>query len=250
MKLLLPFFSLLLFLVSCIQQESTTHVLSANQTDNMAELPVKKEKILGTYTGDFNGSPVAITLRYLAAGRISGYNVHKGLKRNLTGTINLKNNVLHLQLTEPGTNPYDGSFDLELDTVTWTGNGKWTPLKKGEVVSFKFSRADDWARGGYLYTPFLDSLQNTIELKPDGSCVYNLLVNDTLATAQQITLRGNYHIDKDSTVRIFWQKNEIIPSGKSLLHIFIVSIGSSEGQDDFYQYGLRGPGFSFQQNID
>src|SRR5829696_6629260 len=79
-------------------------------------LPVAPEKVKGTYIGDFKGSPIAITLNYVSDNHASGYNIHKGLTRNVSGTVEASENGLHLVLEEPGNNQYDGKFDLVIDT--------------------------------------------------------------------------------------------------------------------------------------
>ena len=106
----------------------------------LVSLPIAPEKLKGTYTGDFKGSPIAITLNYISDTHVSGYNVHKGLTRNVTGTIEPTPFGLHLVLNEPGNNQFDGKFDFVIDTTNWLAKGKWTPIKKGEETSFELKK--------------------------------------------------------------------------------------------------------------
>lgn len=164
----------------------------------LATLPIAPEKIKGTYIGDFKGSPIAITLNYVGDRHASGYNVHKGLTRNVSGTIEATANGLHLVLEEPGNNQYDGKFDLVIDTVKWNGKGTWKPFKKGEDASFSFAKQMGASEEEQWGITFTDSLQNYITLKPDGSCTYNYLT-DTTKTGQELTVRGNYSKEKIPT---------------------------------------------------
>jgi hypothetical protein len=207
------------------------------------DLPVAKEKIRSTFTGDFKGSPIAITFRYLSGNRISGYNIHKGLKRNVTGTIALSGSQLHIELSEPGTNPYDGYFDLWIDTLSWRGRGRWKPMEKGEDVSFTFRKQDapDYDNAN-IFSYYEDSLRNSIELKEDGFCLYHYIVDS--ATQQQALVRGNFKLEKDSTLNIFWQKNDVFPSGRSTFRMRRLPV---EIEDDFWVLGIVGEGRAFTQ---
>src|SRR5688572_14078880 len=97
-----------LWLTACNDQKTEPPVAVKGKT--LVTLPVNPDKVEGTYIGDFKGSPIAITLNYVSDKHVTGYNVHKGLTRNVSGTIEAKEDGLHLQLSEPGNNPYDGVF--------------------------------------------------------------------------------------------------------------------------------------------
>jgi hypothetical protein len=207
-------------------------------------LPVSPEKVKGVYKGNFKGSPISIVLNYVSNRHASGYNVHKGLMRNLAGTIRFDNDKLHLELAEPGNNPSDGLFVLQLDTASWKGQGNWKPLKKGQPTSFSFGKDQKPAfEDGYGLT-FVDSLSNSIMLRHDGSAVYSYL-SDTTDTGQQLTIRGNYQRTKN-TITIYWQKNAVFPSGKSVFKLFSEKPYPDE---DFIQQSLKGDDGVFSELI-
>lgn len=208
---------------------------------SLVSLPVSPDKVKGTYIGDFKGSPIAITLSYVSDNHASGYNVHKGLTRNISGTIEATTNGLRLQLSEPGNNQYDGKFDLFIDTVNWHGKGTWKPFKKGDDASFEFRKQvapDEEDQYGMTFT---DSLQNYITLKPDGSCTYTYLT-DTTKTGQEFTVRGNYVKDK-KTLTVYWQKNDVFPQ-KSVFKLIETKPYKDE---DFVERALKGEGRLFTQ---
>jgi hypothetical protein len=232
------------FLISCTENKKAEEASPIIKGKTLAALPVSPEKIKGTYIGDFKGSPIAITLNYVSDNHASGYNVHKGLTRNISGTIEATEKGLRLQLTEPGNNQYDGKFDLVIDTSNWSGKGAWTPLKKGENTSFNFKKKVVASEEEQYGITFSDSLMNYITLKPDGSCTYTYLT-DTTNTGQEVTIRGNYTKDKKA-VNIFWEKNDVFPQ-KSVFKWIETKISE---EDDYREKSLKGEGRLFTQMWD
>lgn len=235
----------LLIIISCNNKQDDQFI-TAVKGKTLIEIPVVSDKIIGNYTGDFKGSPISIILNYVYGGHASGYNIHKGLKRNITGTIELENNQLHLQLEEPGNNPFDGKFDLFIDTATWKGKGNWKPLKKGDEVNFTFQkqhRDSSTADIDPFESIYMNEGGDYIELYTNGSCTYSYLTDST-KTGQSISVRGNYSFSKDSTLTIFWAKNDIFPSGKST---YKLKMDHPDDQSDFRVMTIKGGGKTFTQ---
>src|SRR5690349_17627130 len=107
-----------LYIFSC--QEAPREEAPLVKAQTLVALPLPPEKIKGIYSGSFKGSPISLVLNFVSHRHASGYNVHKGLTRNLSGTVEFRSGRLHLSLAEPGNNIYDGQFDLEIDTARWT----------------------------------------------------------------------------------------------------------------------------------
>ena len=229
-------------LASCTDAETKKEVAVKGKT--LATLPIAPDKVKGTYTGDFNGSPISITLNYVSHNHASGYNVHKGLTRNISGTIEAAADGLHLQLSEPGNNQYDGKFELVIDTAKWTGKGTWKPLKKGEDASFTFKKQAPLKEDAQYGMTLMDTLGNYITLKPDGSCLYSYLA-DTTETGQQLTVRGNYTKEK-AVVTVYWQKNEVFPQ-KS---VFKLIEARPYKDEDYVERSLKGEGKLFTEMYD
>ncbi|NTS40913.1 hypothetical protein HRG84_08335 [Flavisolibacter sp. BT320] len=230
------FFTGLFF--SCQQNPQTEVAQVKGKT--LPTLPLAPEKVKGTYSGDFKGSPISLVLNYVSHQHASGFNVHKGLMRNLSGRIAFSEGKLQLELSEPGSNQYDGIFSLLLDTATWQGSGTWKPFKKGEEASFTFQRMaqkeDEYGQ------QFFDSSVNYISLKPDGSCTYTYLTDST-QTGQTLTIRGNYK-KEGAGITIFWQKNAVFPSGKST---FTLVLEKPFPDSDYTQPVLNGEGRTFTE---
>jgi hypothetical protein len=83
-------------------------------------------RIRSTYTGDFGGDPIYITINYCSGSKVAGYNTHKGLRRNISGTITNNGGNYTIVLSEPGDHEFDGVFTIKMDTslATATGSGK------------------------------------------------------------------------------------------------------------------------------
>lgn len=224
---------------SCKEAEPEKEVKVKGKT--LVMLPVSPERVKGTYIGEFKGSPIAITLNYVSNNHASGYNVHKGLTRNVSGTVEAKGSGLHLQLSEPGNNQYDGVFDLTIDTSKWTGKGHWKPFKKGDEADFAFKKQATPKEEEQYGVTYMDSLQNYIVLKPDGSCTYSYLT-DTTRTGQQLTVRGNYTKEK-GTVTVYWQKNDVFPQ-KS---VFKYTETKPYKDEEYVERSLKGEGKQFTE---
>jgi hypothetical protein len=230
---------------SCANNKEAENKPAAVKGKTLKALPVSPEKVKGTYIGDFKGSPIAITLNYVSDNHASGYNVHKGLTRNISGTIEATPaGLLRLQLSEPGNNQYDGMFLLLIDTIYWSGRGTWQPFKKGEAANFNLKKQTLSNEEDQYGMTFNDSLQNYITLKPDGSCTYTYLT-DTTNTGQEVTIRGNYTKEK-KTVTVFWQKNDVFPQ-KSVFKLIETKPNMDE---DYTEKSLKGEGRLFTQMWD
>ncbi|RYZ30358.1 MAG: hypothetical protein EOO10_03105 [Chitinophagaceae bacterium] len=207
----------------------------------LVTLPISPDKVKGTYIGDFKGSPIAITLNYVSDNHASGYNVHKGLTRNISGTIEATATGLHLELSEPGNNQYDGKFDFVIDTTNWTAKGNWAPFKKGEEANFQLKKKVVLKEEDQWEMIFTDTLQNYITLQPDGACTYTYLT-DTTNTGQEHTIRGNYTQEK-KTVTVYWEKNNVFPQ-KS---VFTLIETKPYKDEDYVEKTLKGEGKVFSQ---
>lgn len=194
----------------------------------LTPLPVNSDSIKGIYSGNFKASPISVVLHYVSGRHVSGYDIHKGLKRNIAGTMLVTGTQVQLNLAEPGTNPNDGTFKIIIDTVKKDITGWWTANNdKSNVVHFTLTKRKQ--KDNDFNWILIDSLQNSIQLNQDGSCNYSYLAGDSTNTAQQFTVNGNYTIEKDSVLNIFWENNTVFPSKKSTYTIHFTTVDESDG---------------------
>src|SRR6202012_500122 len=124
MKLLMCCLFPVLLFIACHQRSASAtsgDVVRTGLPDSLAG------KAMGTYSGQFGKSLITVVINYISGSTVSGYDIHKGLRRNLNGTLQQKDGQLAIVLKEPGGNPYDGTFYLSLDTATDKITGKWIP---------------------------------------------------------------------------------------------------------------------------
>jgi hypothetical protein len=208
--------------------------------------PEQARKYQGTYTGSYDKGIITLVINYISGRTVSGYDVHKGLRRNVNGELTQQGALLSFVLKEPGGHPYDGIFTFTMDTTNRTIKGQWTQLdsnatKKIQPKSFDLTRSPEkdgydqdmeWVSGG-------DSL---LIFNPDGTCQFSFYKNPADSTSQQITVHGNY-IHQVDTFRIEWEKNTHTPAQN--MKMIIIEIHNQDAGGDYSERRLRGGGWEF-----
>lgn len=219
-------FSLTAFLiVSCKEEESPKEVVTINEIP--AVIPEMDEfdydTLKGMYTGDFGGSDIRIILNYVSQSNAIGYNIHKGLQRNLSGTISRSGDSIEIILNEPGENEYDGVFTLSFIGNDLKPTGNWIS-NSGKISekSFSLEKAIRPKNDGNTLTSLnfanridmlLDSLGHYY-FSDDGMCRYEYYP-DTEGAQQMIEILGSWSFEKD-ILTIDWQKNNQFKNSKSI----------------------------------
>ena len=107
----------------------------------------------GMYTGHYSKGFITLVINYISGNIASGYDIHKGLRRNLNGQVEQQGSTLTFVLKEPGGNPYDGTFYISLDSATEKMTGKWVPADSTKAhtgllelarVDGSKAKTDDW----------------------------------------------------------------------------------------------------------
>src|SRR5438874_1043535 len=103
--LLIP---ILLFAAGCKDKNppDKTNSSVVNEKIYIPFYPV--DKFEGTYSGSFGDGFITINLNYVSGKNVSGYNLHKGTRRNINGFLQPADNGFKFILKEPGDNLYDG----------------------------------------------------------------------------------------------------------------------------------------------
>ena len=126
-------------------------------------------KLEGIYDGNFGGSNITIVLKHVSGKHATGYNLHKGLRRNISGKMSFSDSGFQFSLNEPGNHKYDGIFQFVIDTVNYTLSGTWNPLNNDSLhqKTFVLSKKELGAE----YQVFSDSAA-TLYFEGDGLCRY------------------------------------------------------------------------------
>jgi hypothetical protein len=236
--------ALALAVFACRQPRSTPN-LSTSGSVGISDSLASKAK--GFYEGQYSKGMLGLMINYLSGNTVSGYDLHKGLRRNLIGQVEQKGGVLNMVLKEPGGNPYDGTFELALDTATGKITGKWIPTDRskaspGPVSLSKKEFMDPDEHFGSSWTGALGDL----DFATDGTCTLEYYPSKD-ANAQMVTVRGNY-VQKDDTFRIEWQRNDRLPA----LSVKLVRYASpaTDMQSDSIETrmpALKGNGMEFRE---
>ena len=171
----------------------------------------------GAYIGDFGGSDIRIFLAHVTGRHATGYNLLKGLRRNISGTMQQTGGTFTFSLNEPGDHPFDGKFNFTIDTTTFTLSGTWTPLNDKSLTSktFTLKKIIDTGDNKYDYaTTYADSI-GQFTFSKAGICVYEFypVVNGKPAE-QLIRVKGSWSL-RDSVYTVDWEQNTVFHSRRS-----------------------------------
>ena len=239
MRYLLRFCSVLLLFSACKESPQKDVIVKG---ESIVGLKIQPEKLQGMYVGEFRGSPLFIVLDRVTDKHASGYDVHRGIKRTLSGVVDVSDGKLHLYVVEPGDSRFDGQFHLAMDMANWRGHGTWKSFVSGKEIPFSFQKREiSPVEKGQV---FVDALSNFIVLKTDGSCFFNLR-KDTAGTNPPVVLNGKYKKEKDK-VFVKWENKTVYPSGKSVYRLITEKAVKDEG---YTQQTLIGEGSFFHHLV-
>ena len=226
----------------------------ANQSGASLELqtlqPPSTEKLTGTYSGSFDKGLIRIVINYASGNRLSGYNIHKGHRRNLNGTVSVDGNGVKVLLKEPGDDPFDGSFSLLFDTAALKMKGIWTPADSNKLTTKKLDLVKmtdaDLAKDnqGYDIWTGVSGADTILTFKPDGSCGLEFYQDPNDSLSQLIEVRGNY-TKSNGVYTVEWEKNSYTPAQMMKLKVESKKVSSD---DDYVQEFLKGNGWMFWKN--
>ena len=214
-----------LLITSCKEKEAPKEIITIKNIP--AEIPeidnFDYDTLKGIYIGDFGGSDIRIILNYVSQNNAIGYNIHKGLQRNLSGTTSRSGDSIEVILNEPGENEYDGVFTLLFIVNDLNPTGTWIS-NSGKISekSFKLEKVIRPKNDGNTLTNsnfanridmLLDSLGHYY-FSDDGMCRYEYYP-DKEGAQQMIEVLGSWSYEKD-TLTIDWQKNNQFKNSKSI----------------------------------
>lgn len=246
---------LLLAFVSCKTKNTEASLTAADSAANQKLFipSYAVTNLAGTYTGNFDNGYITIVLNYISGKNVSGYNLHKGTRRNINGTLQQQANGFKFELKEPGDNPFDGVFDFTIDTTRFSLNGIWIPFDSLKTKSKTLSLTKQPKKATDNYEDELGTwvpatgtynTDTTLEFSSEGTCEYKFYASPGDSTSQVNSVKGNYITVKDS-VLIEWQKNSFTPAQKMKLVKKKVKI--KNGDDAYDELQLSGSGWKFVQ---
>lgn len=179
------------------------------------------DTLCGMYTGDFGDGFINVILTYVNDKKAIGYNVHKGLQRNISGSVVQKTTCFELTLNEPGDNEYDGVFVLVISKkdgsvdATWKANNPKISSKKFKLKKQATKGKDSKntvEEGEITEENFLDFFSNanledgTIEFKENGIIRFSYYPEGQENEQQEI-IKGSWKFMDKKTLVVEWAKN-------------------------------------------
>jgi hypothetical protein len=121
------------------------------------------QKVLGHWVGAFGPNMINITITHLEGELARGYSVCAGNFRKLTGNFKREEGSFHFFLKEPGTDPYDGYFEFDINTQTAILKGKWTPFVEKGNSPKKYELAQKMFQYDNSVGDFPEASQNLLQ---------------------------------------------------------------------------------------
>ncbi len=194
-----------------------------------AEIPEEDtfpyDTLSGVYMGDFGGSPIRIALNYVSGSNAIGYDLHKGLQRNINGTVSKDGEKVILVLSEPGDNKYDGVFTLTFDNIDEEPSGVWVANDQkipSQEFTLKKINYDMQGEGDEItianFANKFNSVSDSIgeySFKEDGLVTLRYYPDEDLEWDQQQyeEITGSWDLDGDQ-VTINWEPNDIFKGNR------------------------------------
>lgn len=227
MRFLLSLFVGITLIYSC---SNTTGMQKTEIVGDLKkEIPEKDtfyyDTLRGMYHGDFGGSDIRVILTYVSNKNAVGYNIHKGLQRNIAGKVRRNGDSIFMTLSEPGDHEFDGIFEFVFLGNDQNPKGKWTGIdpkfgsKKFRLTKFILEKSIEGEINSSNFAEYFavayDSIGN-FSFNRDGLCIYEYYpLTDYEKRVEQMTqIKGNWILE-GNLLTIQWQKNEVFKSGKS-----------------------------------
>lgn len=249
MKLLVTgsFFTLcLLIAASCGNDSSSKTPSGTADGDTLAYVDPGTfdfDTICGIYSGKFGNNELRLVINFASEGHAVGYNIVKGLQRNICGKVKLLPETVEMELAEPGDDKNDGVFKLSMNRSTLQFTGTWTPNdKKLKPRTFTLDRylepvAEDEvtsANIAYYLSYIGDTSGNFLAFEDDGYCTYEYYPGGNFDQKEEIN--GTWAF-REQRIFIEWEPNPIFPSRSSVFSLV--------KDPEYNEYTLEGEGTVF-----
>lgn len=196
------------------------------------------DTLQGMYVGNFGGSDIRIILNYVSKTNAVGYNIHKGLQRNLSGKVTRNGDSITVFMAEPGDHEFDGVFELLFvgegsePQGTWKSNSGIISPKEFKLKRIETKNSVDWDENekismGNLHKFFEDASDSLGEysFKSDGLVVFSYYEGGYWSNGydreaeierskkQMKEIQGTWSMD-GKFVTVAWAPNKVLPKLK------------------------------------
>lgn len=196
----------------------------------------------GNYRGKIGDFTLLMSINYVSGKNISGYNIVRGNRRNIKGTVIQEGNVFKLEMKEPGNDKYDGTFTLTIDPKNNTGNGSWAPndpkISSALNVTLE-KKAPRENPSNYLGEWYGDGL--TLDIREDGSvrlhgAWYRYNPEEEIANTTDVDIKGSWEEKENGKISLEWQKNPIFKTSKVTFYMDTTDMYAITDGREWYFY--------------
>ena len=232
MKIIYTILFLFFLLNSCQEELAPVEVITEVLVPPvlLEEDDFKYDTLKGIYTSDFSGSTIRVILNYVGRSKVVGYNIHKGLQRNISGTLQKSNDTIYMTISEPGDHEFDGVFHLKFIGIDNEPTGIWIcndASIQPKQLNFTKSPPRNWNDSGDMsegiflnYFNFSRDTVGDYSFDDDGLVMYSYYpTSDNENRVEQLmTIKGNWSYDNES-ITIEWEKNDYFEERLELFNV-------------------------------
>ncbi|HAA01483.1 MAG TPA: hypothetical protein PK637_00260 [Flavobacteriales bacterium] len=224
----------LLMITSCGTSSEKSDQVNDNSTTTSNAKKYDTRQLEGMYMGQFGKATLMLQINYVKGKNASGFNILRGNRRNIKGTVENKGDRYFFILDEPGNDKYDGKFEFEIDTTQYNLVGKWIPNdpKSAQLREFTLKRVEqkdadpnivgDWQAG-------LWSVHGIMTFKKDGTLVFDgYNYNEESSESENVRVNGTW-LEDGEIIRLEIGKHPLLK--KQLIEL---KKASEEGFGDMF----------------
>ena len=192
------------------------------------------DTLQGMYFGNFGGSDIRIILNYVSKTNAVGYNIHKGLQRNLSGKVNRSGDSITVFMAEPGDHEFDGVFELLFigegsePKGTWKSNSGIISPKEFKLKRVEPKEGMNWEENEKItmanlhnYFGEANDTLGEYSFRSDGLVIFSYYPggywsdeyerSDVQRSKKQMKqIQGTWSM-KDNYVTVAWEANKVLP---------------------------------------
>lgn len=217
-------FGLLILVAACSSESST----STNDQVEYVQPEITEvddfnyDTLRGMYIGDFGGSDIRVIVNYISSSNAVGYNIHRGLQRNLNGSVARSGDSVTVLLAEPGDHEFDGVFELLFVGESDTPSGSWNPndrhlerktFKLKKIIPDNVYEEDEEITIGNFARFFSDCSDDIgdYHFRSDGLVIFSYYPHSEYSNRNQLQeVQGTWSLE-GIRLSISWEKNDVFP---------------------------------------
>lgn len=210
---------LILLLISCGKKAPSGSETNTDSTDTQSNEVVTNystDSLKGEYIGGFGANTIVIAINYINGKNVSGYDIVRGLRRNIKGEVGNQGAYFYFNMKEPGGDPNDGIFRFNIDTISRNLEGTWVAFDSTKIKSRKYKLTRRLYKHqefeGLDGTWFLNDLKVRFN-KDNSGLAEGHWWNEKTEVTEDVEIPFTW-IDKKESVLIEWAHNNIFLSSK------------------------------------